>query len=539
MSIHFHIRVALAFLVLLPFPAAAQKESFRDAFIDFHSALAGSYGDEGAEAAAALGRLEGSLTAWERAQLKTEGELKARPGITPAELALFYADEGRFDDATNAMAAAISREPTRASLYIFHGLLQEAAGRHTDASAAFATAGATTPTDPVALYLAATRNRDAAPPEQLHPLVTLLIAAVERRTAPGQKAPFVQFQLIKDSSSRVPVFAPAAYADGFELFTNGRWRDALTRLRTALAQDPLLTDPASRHQQALAGITALREKRGAAAVEQLEAAVKALPNSAEAHRALGVTYRALARLPESISHLEAAMRLTPRDERTRVTLGATLAEAGELADAERVLRETVGMLPASGSARWALADVYERLNRGLDAIATLEEAAMLTVVAGKSALYWRIAQLAHRHQDFERVVTALSRRVRLLPNEAYAHKDLGLAYARIGRDDEALIELLMTTVLGVEDAETLTAIGQIHLNADRFDAAEAALRRVVKLDPAYSQARYALGTTLLRIGKSAEGKQQLDEFQRLRTAALDEQRRKFETPTKPDGASAK
>jgi Flp pilus assembly protein TadD len=95
----------------------------------------------------------------------------------------------------------------------------------------------------------------------------------------------------------------------------------------------------------------------------------------------------------------------------------------------------------------------------------------------------------------------------------------------------------MTTLLGVEDVETLTAIGQIHLGAERFDAAEVTLRRAVAMDPKNSQARYALGTTLMRVGKTAEGKQQLDEFQRLRAVVLEEQRREFGKEPKPAGAS--
>jgi predicted Zn-dependent protease len=523
------------FLLALPLHASAQKDVFIDSFIEFHSALGGSYGDEGAAATAALDRMDASLAVWQQAQLKVEAELKSR-SATPAELALFYAEARRLNEAVAAMAAAITAEPDRASLYVFQGFLLDAAGREKEAAATFAQAVKSDPADPVAVYLAA-RGRDVQNPEPLQSLMMALMKAADGRPSARQRAPFVQFALINDASSRVPVFSPAAYADAFALLGSGQFRDAVSRFRVLVARDPLVVDPAARHRQIIAGIKALREKRGAAAVEQVEAAVKALPDSAEAHRILGVVYRALARLPESITHLEAAVRLSPGDERARVTLGSTLAEAGKLPDAERVLRETVKTLPTSGQARWVLADVYDRMNRGLDALAVLEEAASLTVMAGKAALYWRIAELAHRHQEFDRVVVALSERARLLPNEGHAHKDLGLALVRIGRDDEALVELLMTTLLGVEDVETMTAIGQIHLGAERFDAAEVTLRRAVAMDPKNPQARYALGSTLMRVGKTAEGKQQLDEFQRLRAVVLEEQRREFGKEPKPAGAS--
>jgi tetratricopeptide (TPR) repeat protein len=516
-------------LLVLPVPAAAQKDSFVDSFIAFHSALAGAYGDEGAAVTAALERMTSSLEVWEQTQVQAEAALKQRAGITPGELALFYAENVRFEEAHRAAAAAIAAEPARGSLQTFRGLLLEAAGHRPDAAATFAAAARSDPRDPVAIYLAASRMSPESSPEERQVLSAALMTAAGSWP---QRAPFLQFELINDFLSKVPVFSPAAYEDGFALFASGRFRDAIARFKAAAAADPLVVDSAARNAQVQAGVAALRGKQGPQALQQLQAAAKAMPDSSEAHRVLGVAYRATARLDDSIRHLENAVRLAPRDERARVTLGATLAEAGKLPDAERVLRQTVTMLPKSGEARWALARVYERQNRGLEAIATLEEAALLTVVAGKAALYWRIAELAHRHQDYERVVTALSHRARLLPNEGHAHKDLGLAFGRLGRSDEALIELLMATLLGVEDAETLVAIGQIHLGADRFDAAERALRAAVALDPKSAQARYVLGMTLTRVGRTAEAKEHLDEFRRLRAAALSEQQREFEQQPK-------
>jgi tetratricopeptide (TPR) repeat protein len=519
--------VGFTIALLLPVPAAAQKDTFVDSFISFHNALAGRYGDEGQAVTAALAKMTSALNAWEESQKESEAALKARAGITPGELALFYAEHARFEDAIRAATAAIAVEPARASLQAFKGLLEEAAGQPVEAAATFATAAKTDPRDPVSVYLAASRLPEGSRPEALESLAAALIDA---SAAPGgtQRAAFLQFELINDSLSKVPVFSPAAYEEGFALFVGGRFRDAVARFQAVAAADPLVVDPAVRSAQVQSGIAALRDKRGAETIQQLEAGVKALPESSEAHRILGVAYRAIAQLSDSIRHLEHAVRLAPSDERARVTLGDTLAEAGKLEDAERVLRETVAMLPKSAEARWALARVYERLNRGLDAIATLEEAASLTVVAGKAALYWRIAELAHRHQDYDRVVTALSHRARLLPNEGHAHKDLGLAYMRIGRTGEALTELLMATLLGVADTETLTAVGQIHLGAERFDAAERALGRAIAQDPRNAQARYAMGMTLTRAGRADEAKVHLDEFRRLREAALSEQQRQFE-----------
>jgi Flp pilus assembly protein TadD len=112
-------------------------------------------------------------------------------------------------------------------------------------------------------------------------------------------------------------------------------------------------------------------------------------------------------------------------------------------------------------------------------------------------------------------------------NDPFAHRSLGLAYHRAGRDVEALIELLVSSHLGHEDALTVAVMGRIHLNAGRLTMAETVLRRAVAMAPDSAEARYALARTLLRAGKDAEGQRQLAEFQRLQETGLETARQKY------------
>ncbi len=541
------LRVAAVWLACVfatPVAALAQKPAFVDALVEFHSALFGTYGDEGPQVAAGLDRLSAALDGWERANATEEAQLRRRPETTPAEWALFYADTLQFEQAIASIRDAIAAEPARAPLHVYLGGLFEAAGRTAEAAAAFEAARRLDPLDPVAAYLAGQHLAGHSLPDDggraaLPPLVATLMDAYERPRPPAA-ARLPEFNLVDDLSADTRVFAPAAYERGFALIAQGRFRDAIDALRQSAALDPLVVDPAGRSASVVRGIAALRARRGAEAVEQLEAAVGQHPESSEAHRILGIVYRAVGRVSRSVTAFQAAVRLAPADERAHVALGSALMEAGRLDEAERALKEAIARLPQSGDARWALSLVYERLDRGDDAIRLLEEAASLIVVAGRSHLYWRIAQMAHGyHRDHERVIAVLTRRARLVPNEAHAHKDLGLAYSRAGRGDEALMELLMAAILGHEDAEMLTAIGQIHLEQSRFDRAAATLARAVALDPESSAGRYALGRALQRLGRTAEAAEQLAAFDRLRARAFDEQREKFERESAAGGAPAR
>jgi len=305
-------------LLLLPATAAAQKDAFIDAFVAMHSALRGTYGDEGPQVRSEFSRLSAALTAWDRAAADAETELKRR-AATPGEFALHYVEHQQFDAAVRAMQAAIAEEPARASLYLFQGQLLEATGRAADAIAAFEKARLLEPGDPLAAYFVATRSTG-----DMAPLVTTLLAAVDRSRTLTR--PFADLPLIRDLSAKTPQFAPAAYVEAFTAFSARRFRDALDQLRASIARDPLITDPAARSKTLLAGVAALRAKNGPEAVALLENAVTASPESSESRRVLGIVYRAMGRLPESIAQFERAVRLRPDDERVRVALGTTLSE---------------------------------------------------------------------------------------------------------------------------------------------------------------------------------------------------------------------
>jgi superkiller protein 3 len=68
----------------------------------------------------------------------------------------------------------------------------------------------------------------------------------------------------------------------------------------------------------------------------------------------------------------------------------------------------------------------------------------------------------------------------------------------------------------------------MHLAAARYPDAMLVLERAVALNGDSAEARYALGTALVRTGQQEAGAKQLAEFQRLQTQALEERRRQID-----------
>jgi len=517
---------------------AAQKSAFRDALIGFHSQLAGDYGDEGPRIAASLDRMASSLAAWDQQIRVAEQDARQRlAAATSSErvrihqsLAELYADRGRHADAVREIDAALAVDGGRADLHIFRGLVLEAWGHDDDAVRAFSRAWEIDRDDPVSAYLLASR-RAAQADEDIAPQAAVLLKALARRLAsvPSDRSIplFADLALVEDRAAVTPVFAPALYAEGFTLVAQRGYEDAVASFRRAITRDPLAT--AERSSPNLrSGIAKLRDGDAEAAIVDLEAAVASAPRSAETHRILAAAYGDADNDAKSIEHLQIAVDLAPDDERASVALGRALAHAGKVDRAEQVLQNTAKTLPQSADAHSALADLYENTDRGRSALRELELTASFTVPAGKGSLYWRLADLEHRHLEYERVIEPLTRRARLNANDARAHTDLGLAYTRIGRTDQALVELAIAGVLGPDDPETLTAIGQIHFDSGDYAAADTMLRRAIVIAPRLAQARYLLGHTLARLGRAAESRTQLDAFDQLRAAANDAARQVFE-----------
>ena len=149
----------------------------------------------------------------------------------------------------------------------------------------------------------------------------------------------------------------------------------------------------------------------------------------------------------------------------------------------------------------------------------------VVILAGNGDFLGRVASLAQAHLDYERGIALLEQRAVLTPNNASAHLALGRAYIDEGREQEGYAELVVALWLDAANAETLTALGRLHLGAGRYPQAVAALTRAVALAPASAASVHALGEALTGAGQTVEGRRHLEEAERLRSEAVETQRR--------------
>ena len=250
--------------------------------------------------------------------------------------------------------------------------------------------------------------------------------------------------LVPESAGVDPFFAPAVYAEGFTLLQQGNYEKALAAFRGALGRDPLTAGPGVESGALQRGAAAFRDGAVETATEHLKVALELSPESAEAHRLLGSVYVADARYDEGIRELETAVRVRPSDERARLALAAAFTKPERYPAAVRTLQQAITALPASGRARYELGLVYRRQGLYAEALAAFDEALTFKPLIGLNTLYKTMGFLRRARQDVDGAIEIFARRIDLVPNDADAHQELGVAYFRQGRHDEALVELCVS-----------------------------------------------------------------------------------------------
>jgi tetratricopeptide (TPR) repeat protein len=522
-------------LLLLPSTAAAQRDQFYSALVTFYRGLSGLYGDEGAQITGQLAAMTAALERWDAEISAAERELRSRLPSADAQtqlqihtvLASLYLERGRFSDAVREFDRDIGLDPNRAAFHRFKGLVLQALGRHDEAADAFRRTWLLEPADPQNAYrLIAQRSARTTDQEiqQAADALAIVERRLIRREQPGSAALFTNIRSINDDAGGAMAFVPAAYMSGFSLVFQGELENGVTAFRAAVADDPLVTDPASRSDPMVRGIAALRGGLVPAAIELLEAAVAGAAGSSEAHRVLATAYSIAGDIAKSENHLRAATRLNRRDERSWLALARTLEQAGRTPEAADILRRAVAEVSAVSPVRWRLSTTSENLQHADDA-ELLATADRFVLLVGKGELYRALARLAQLHADDATAIRLLQQAVLAAPNNAAAHLALGRAFAENGREGEAYAELAIALLLDPANVETLTELGRVHLTAGRPERAVEALDRAIGIDPGNRISIRALADASIAAGRKGEAKQLLEESERLQVRAIEDDRR--------------
>ena len=330
---------------------------------------------------------------------------------------------------------------------------------------------------------------------------------------------------------------------GFIYLERGRVADALRHLEMAARAEPAASDAhvlraaaleaagnhdeAAQQWQVVWGLDRANPVKAYQVLRSSAAGAGAHPAAAAAMKA---TYERLLTAEEQPRPLSvAAIDIVPDTFSAGPVVGtaataeafAHLAEA-RYDDALAALRRVAPAGERSG-ARLARAQEYEKANRVREARREYE-AAIAGTLSGRSLLYLGIGRLAQVEGDFAGAIEAFRHAVQLNPNDVNLHRELAFAYAGQGAVDEAFHELVAALLLNPRDAKSFADIGRLFLDAGQDAEALPPLRRALALAPGMYETRYAIATSLTRLGRTDDAARELAAFERAQRDMLDRQR---------------
>ncbi len=505
------------------------KAAFVTALRSFAEGLSGTYGDEGPRIRTALSDLRIALNRWDNAIGGVRGALNGVEAGADVQVVLgtVFLDRGSVGDAVDRFRRATTLAPRWGEAALLLALTYQVQGKRQESARALASAARATPDSPAIGYASVQQAVADGDEGQITRALLTFRDRHDRAPSPpvtgAASAPFVRLGLLRETPGAAPVFAPALYSEGFRLLHAGRYGEAITAFQQAVDRDPIAASDPTREERMRAAAE-LREGRLMAAVARLERAVEQWPDASELRRLLAVTYSADERREPGIEQFTAAIQRDRGDERSRLALAEALAASGRVDAAERLLLETIELLPESAQAYYRLGRLYHSNARIPEAVAAFTASAGRAVLVGRDSLYETIAALRVSEGEFGGAIAACRLELAVNPNNGPAHRRVGDLYAQEGRLAEALGEFAAALMIDPADADAHASRAQTMLRLSRFAEAEAAARAAVTLRPSHEAAQYALGTALMRTGKTVAGLAALEEYERLQaqTRARDE-----------------
>jgi tetratricopeptide (TPR) repeat protein len=254
-----------------------------------------------------------------------------------------------------------------------------------------------------------------------------------------------------------------------------------------------------------------------------EAALKLSPRRIDALSNLGLAYGALRQYDRAIQSFENALAIDPKQPTVRFNLGLTYLQAGRSETAREVFDLLVREQSGNYLARHYLGVSLLKVGRIKEGVAELETVAgshpeHLDAVYTLASAYIRNGQLEEARQLMDRGViphdTAeglliagsyymaakayrqaldeLRRAQQLNPALPELGSSLGGAYAMTGSQEMATHLFEAYLQKNPSDFDSLAFLGWLHLEAERFDDAEAALNKAHQIRPADPEVMFQL-----------------------------------------------
>jgi tetratricopeptide (TPR) repeat protein len=355
---------------------------------------------------------------------------------------------------------------------------------------------------------------------------------------------------------------PASFREGVAFLRDGRLEEAERAFRAALEESPSHAPSSIQLARAYS-----REGRNDEARTVLEAGLRLRPKGIVLLNELGTLLLATGDLVGAKATFERALEAQPENPRARMGLGLLLAETrpsealGHLEAALEAFPNDAPILALAGRLAYSLNRDTETIDYLTRALSQNPKNVEAWIVLGRT--YYRRTSLADARNAFEKALESevaneeahfylgeiAAQELRF--EDAVEHygkspapaavRGRARALLKLGRYDEArgaLEELSSVEEPPRERAEALLLMANVESAEGHDEKGVAALTAARTLDPNAMETRYLLGTVLARLGRTAEAREELENFQRLKSFEEEKGRLEQAILERPDDAGS-
>jgi|GEM_PF-2747229 len=326
---------------------------------------------------------------------------------------------------------------------------------------------------------------------------------------------------------------PKPVKEGLRIYVKGDYAEDEKR---AVLKNP--NDPNTRHTLANSYLILGWYPK---AIEQYQAVLRLDPNRAAVHYSLGIAYKKLAQYQKAIEEFEYALKAYPKDAWANYNLGRSYAALDMYQDAISSFEKALAVKPKDPNVHISLGLAYKRyamrihpnipndnielgkifldLRRYPEAVTEFQTALQFDpknsdthyqlALAYRGAQHEGGAQTSNRSKRLsqaqghntpvtearnkEKAILEFHKALRLDPDAALTHTQLGKTYLSMNRNSEAIAEFREVIRIKPNDAASYFTLGHVYKVLDRYREAIQLLRKAIKLDPKFSDAYFSLG----------------------------------------------
>ncbi|MFQ5824157.1 MAG: tetratricopeptide repeat protein [bacterium] len=251
------------------------------------------------------------------------------------------------------------------------------------------------------------------------------------------------------------------------------------------------------------------------AIEQLEKAIEAYPNNAEAHFLLGQAYGKKSRYKDMNNEFNLSLEISNKFEQEitaerkrhwieKYDAGIKAVDNEDFQRAEALFKTAIIINPMKYESHKKLAFIYQKTNVLGKALAIYKN--LLEKSPDDLDLLLSIGNLYYRQQKFEQVVDILKKALEIKPNHNDALAKLALSYDVLGNTKEATEAFQRAVEANPLDKDLIFLFGVHHYKLKNYKQAIQLFEQVLELNPDDFEATLNIGNIYLSIAENERQK---------------------------------